>query len=460
MAILELLREQFLTEPLASQPSIVVAYSGGVDSHVLLHALSKLEQDPNYNFTLSAIHIHHGLSANADQWQIHCREVCAQLQVPFQTANLGIIKLPQNSLEAQARTGRYQKLTELAPANSQVVVAQHQEDQLETFLLQLKRGAGPKGLSAMNQAWSLSCALQPQKIVGFCRPLLDISQQYILDYAQQNQLVWCEDESNQNINFERNFLRQDVLPILLQRWPEITKSVVRSAALCAEQQLLLNEVCADKLASLVASVNSLHLPKLQQLSLPWLHQLIRYWLSQLAIQSPSLAVLSQLKPQVFDASDDATPILQWQGWQFRRFDQQLFVIKTPARKAIFNRVWQGESSIELPNDLALLTFTHVAENPNEDKLVLKVDHQLGPVFVRVGGYSTRFKPLNSRHSKPIKQWFKQWKIAPWLRESAVLIIQNERVLGVWVSGHWRHGQINETQSNTDNWLLKIVENSA
>jgi tRNA(Ile)-lysidine synthase len=456
MSILNTLKQQLSVEPLLSAEHIVVAYSGGVDSHVLLHTLHNLSQKAELNFQLSAIHIHHGLSQHADQWQQHCKQTCSQLDIDFQTANVSVKVQPRQSLEAIAREARYNKLIELAPANSQVVLGQHQDDQLETFLLQLKRGAGPKGLSAMNRAWTLQSPSQPEKQVGFYRPLLDTTQQTILDYANQHNLKWCEDESNQNTDFERNFLRHDVLPVLQHRWPEIARSVARSAALCAEQQGLLDEICHEKLKPLKASVNSLHLPALKQLSQSWLHQLVRYWLSELGIQSPSSAVLNQLKPEVLDAAEGATPILQWQGWQFRRFDHQLFVIKADLKKVTFSKVWQREESVKLPHDMGELTFVKASNVQVANTSVLTVNANLGPIILRSGGYSVRFKPIGSQYSKPIKQWFKQWKVAPWLRGSVLLIIQNEQVLGLFIEGCWHIAQVDDAESkNASLWLISV-----
>jgi tRNA(Ile)-lysidine synthase len=437
MLVLSALKQQLSCEPLSSAGHVVVAYSGGVDSHVLLHAIHNLKQQGHFNFCLSAIHIHHGLSQHADHWQTHCQHVCATLDIEFQTANVNVQSGPRQSLEAQAREARYNKLVELAPANSQVLLGQHQDDQLETFLLQLKRGAGPKGLSAMNRAWASDYPSQPDKQVGFYRPLLDIRQQAILDYAQQHNLKWCEDESNQNTYFERNFLRHDVLPILQNRWPEISRSVARSAALCAEQQGLLDEICDNKLKSIQASANSLHLSALQLLSQSWLHQLVRYWLSELGIQSPSLAVLNQLKPEVLDATEDATPILQWNGWQFRRFNQMLFVI---AVKPLINKqvlTWNGGSQIDLPSDMGTFYFRPCSE-PNANSLVL--DPKAGDINIQFGGYSQRFTPKGAAHSKPLKQWFKQWQIPPWVRNQIVLLKQNEQLLGILMHSKWLPSQ--------------------
>jgi tRNA(Ile)-lysidine synthase len=484
MLVMDTLRKQLSCEPLLSATHIIVAYSGGVDSHVLLHALHLARQQANLDFQLSAIHIHHGLSQHADQWQAHCQQVCTRLDITFQTANVSVAALPRQSLEAQAREARYNKLVELAPVNCQVLLAQHQDDQLETFLLQLKRGAGPKGLSAMNREWVINSRLQPDKQVGFYRPLLDTTQQAILDYAQQHNLKWCEDESNQNTDFERNFLRHDVLPILQHRWPEISRSVARSAALCAEQQGLLDEICDNKLKSIQASANSLFLTELKPLSSSWLHQLVRYWLSELGIQSPSLTVLNQLRPEVLDAIEDATPILQWNGWQFRRFDQQLFVIRASLQKATLNKIWQGENTISLPNNMGDLTFTQAAslqaDNPQvnssqvnspqvnspqvnspqvDDMSQLTVNPNLGPITFRFGGYTARFKPAGSSHSKPIKQWFKQWKVAPWLRDSVLLVIQNEQVLAVLLDGSWQRAKALDSNLKYDSIVHVRVEGS-
>ena len=437
MLVLNALKQYLSCEPLLSATHIVVAYSGGVDSHVLLHAIHNIKQQGHFNFCLSAIHIHHGLSRHADQWQTHCQQVCADLDIECQTANVNVQSGPRQSLEAQAREARYNKLVELAPASSQVLLGQHQDDQLETFLLQLKRGAGPKGLSAMNRTWISNHPSQPDKQVGFNRPLLDIRQQSILDYAQQHKLLWCEDESNQNTDFERNFLRHNVLPILQSRWPEIAASVSRSAALCGEQQGLLDEVCEKKLKQIQASTNSLHLPALQLLSQSWLHQLVRYWLSELGIKSPSLAVLNQLKPEVLDAAEDATPILQWNGWQFRRFNQMLFVISVKPLIKQQVLTWNGGLQIDLPSDMGTLYFRPCSEL-NANSLVL--DSKAGVISIQFGGYSQRFTPKGAAHSKPLKQWFKQWQIAPWVRNQIVLLKQNEQLLGILIHSKWLPSQ--------------------
>ncbi|MEP1383450.1 MAG: tRNA lysidine(34) synthetase TilS [Paraglaciecola sp.] len=435
MSLLNALNIHLSASPLGEAHDIVVAYSGGVDSHVLLHALSELKQSQEYVFNLHAIHIHHGLSQNADIWQTHCQLVCSDLNVAFQTANVAVEAQARQSLEAQARDARYQKLVELAPADSYILLGQHQDDQLETFLLQLKRGAGPKGLSAMNQQWSVATAKGTEsKTVNFYRPLLEVSQQSILEYAQQQKLKWVEDESNQNAQFDRNFLRLDVLPILQSRWPELASSVSRSAQLCAQQQEMLDEICAEKLVHIQTDKNCLDLNELLKLNEKWLHQVVRYWLSQQGVSSPSLAVLQQLLPQVLLATEDATPILQWQSWQFRRFNQQLYVIPEPVDLPAFETVWQGESTMNLPGGLGALCFSQSNNQLDSSQAYLTINPNLGPLTVRLGGYSSKFKPKGSQYSKPIKQWFKLWKVPPWIRDNTLIIIQNQDVIGLVSEG--------------------------
>ena len=170
MNLVNTLYEQLKPYLLKVDAQLVVAYSGGVDSHVLLHVLAQLRVQ--HSFRLSAIHIHHGLSDNGDHWLAHCEAICEQLSLPLQSAKLGLQKQPGQSLEAQAREARYAKLQGLAPDNSLVLLGQHQDDQLETVLLQLKRGAGPKGLAAMTRQWQVHTdrANQESKTVAYFRP--------------------------------------------------------------------------------------------------------------------------------------------------------------------------------------------------------------------------------------------------------------------------------------------------
>ncbi|MGL4601477.1 MAG: tRNA lysidine(34) synthetase TilS, partial [Plesiomonas sp.] len=244
-------------ECLGQDTRILVAYSGGVDSTVLLHVMVRLRA-LNPSLTLRAIHVHHGLSQNADMWADHCTQICAQWNVPLDIARVQV-KKTQTSLEASARDARYQAISSLLVSGESLVTAQHLDDQMETVLLALKRGSGPAGLAAMTDRMPFTRGQQ-------LRPLLKVTRAEIEAYAQHNQLRWIEDESNADPRFDRNFLRLRVLPTLTQRWPHIGDAIARSAALCGEQEALLDELLLESLQALLDDEESIEIDGLKAMS--------------------------------------------------------------------------------------------------------------------------------------------------------------------------------------------------
>jgi len=444
MSITDRLRIALLPRLVDAEHSLVVAYSGGLDSHVLLHALVELKAQKQFANPLTAIHVHHGLSPHADDWLVHCQTSCEALNVPLQWAKVQIKAKPRHSLEAQAREARYQALLTLAPANSLVLLAQHQDDQLESVLLQLKRGSGPKGLAGMAEHSSQQLA---GKIVNFLRPLLDVTRQHIHDYAQQHGLRWVEDESNHNHQFERNFLRHEVIPVLTKKWPSLGQTVRRSASLCAEQQTLLEQVSAEKLEAVRASHHTLHIDALKKLSAEWVQQVVRYWLAELGISSPAHSVLTRLYAELINARVDANPIIQWQGWQFRRFDKQLYVIPLVEDVLPHTLLWQGQKELVLPATLGTLVFKPPLSDEQHNVPVFQPD--LGPLRLHFGQFSQRFKPYNAQHSKPLKQWYKAWEIPPWQRDKITVVSQNAEPLALLIEGAWVLAQPKTMPSNSN-----------
>ena len=230
-----------LERALASQPAVLLAYSGGLDSSVLLHQLVLL-RNQRPELQLRAVHIHHGLNPLADSWVAHCEQQCAQWQVPLEVVRVQI-DARAGGIEAAARTARYDAFSQLLLPDEALLTAQHLDDQSETVLLALKRGSGPAGLAAMPQQHWLG---QHRHL----RPLLAVSRSQLEAWAQHHQLSWIEDDSNQDPRYDRNFLRLKVLPLLNDRWPHFASAVARSAALCGEQEQLLDELLAEELAAL------------------------------------------------------------------------------------------------------------------------------------------------------------------------------------------------------------------
>ncbi len=287
---------------LTDRRSVVVGYSGGVDSHVLLHLLSQIK-----DIQVKAVYINHGLHPDAASWGQHCATVCADLNIPFDSVSIEILKKPRYSLEALAREQRYLALAKLIDTKTALVTAQHENDQAETVLLQLMRGAGVKGLSGMPAIKDFSSGLH-------LRPLLNSSRDEIEAYAKAHQLSWIEDSSNQQLDFDRNFLRHKILPELISRRKGVLANIVRTASHMNEAVDLLDEYAAlDFEAVKTDDKNHILIAPLKAFSDARQSQVIRYWLAHHSkpIHLPSLAVLNQIKQQLVVAHYHPEASVAW-----------------------------------------------------------------------------------------------------------------------------------------------------
>jgi tRNA(Ile)-lysidine synthase len=442
MNLAEHLRTVIKPHLLEPSRTISLAYSAGVDSHVLLNLLIDLIPEyPQHRF--QAIHVNHGLSINADKWQQHCRQFCETHLIDFIGVKVSIDRQTGQSLEALAREARYAALLENTPNDGVILLAQHQDDQLETLLLQLKRGAGPKGLSSM------ALCSDSQRGIKLIRPLLDVSQQQIMDYAGINKLCWQEDESNQNLAFERNFLRHQIIPKLTEQWPKFAQSVGRTARLCAEQQQLLDEVCGEKLEALRDQDNTLDVAGLLSYSQPWIFQIVRLWLSEQFITMPSQAILQQL-PNLLLAQEDANPAIEWLDWQLRRYQNRLCALPSLPPIEVTNYRLDANKILTLPQSLGEILLTLEQKRHTENLS----NETAGLIFeVKFGGYSVKFKPQGANHSKPLKQWFKQWKIPPWQRERVVQIYDQDSLIAVLVNEQFILAHVAEKQDHSQQLSL-------
>jgi tRNA(Ile)-lysidine synthase len=387
--------------------SMTVALSGGIDSVVLLHLLHQLQK--TQNFTLKASHVHHGLSKNADKWVKFCEKLCTKLSIPL---DVNYVNLPQKKslgIEGEARQLRYEKL--LKSQTDLVVLAHHEDDQAETFLLQLIRGAGVKGLSSMahfdatRRLW---------------RPLLNASRIDIESYAKKYKLKWIEDESNQNIDFDRNFIRSKVLPILKNRFSHIINVISRSSSHLAEAQHLLDDLAKLDLKNLLKSDNYKHKLKvkaLDKLSNPRAKNVLRYWLEINNQLMPSKDLLDELLRQVLTAKKDADLKIELtKDFEIRRYQDEIYIIqKNKNIEKNYEIIWAGESEIILPNGQKLI-FKKVKGRGINLKFL---NHQKLKIRNRQGGES--FKPDPKRPTKKIKQLLQESDLPPWERENLPLI---------------------------------------
>ncbi|MFJ7143691.1 tRNA lysidine(34) synthetase TilS [Pseudomonas protegens] len=255
-----------------------IAFSGGLDSTVLLHLLVDLAQQHRLP-RLTAVHVHHGLQTAADAWPAHCRAVCDALGVPLQVIHVQV--QAGASLEGAAREARYGAFERLNAANELLLTAQHRDDQAETLLFRLLRGAGVRGLSAMPE-------IRPLGAGHLMRPLLGVSRAELERYATEHCLRWVQDPSNADHQYSRNYLRHQVMPSLIARWPQAATSMSRSAAHLREAQGLLDELAMMDLATAEGESDfpwldlpSLALAPLQQLSPARQRNALSHWLSKL-----------------------------------------------------------------------------------------------------------------------------------------------------------------------------------
>lgn len=416
---------------------LIIAYSGGIDSQVLLHALVQLKQKKLISNKITVCHVNHGLSDNAQSWQKLAEQECSKLSVKLVVKCVNVQGKAQHSLEALARDARYSALKSLRDEKSIVLTGHHSDDQSETFLLALKRGAGLKGLSAMSEQTTLGQHL-------LVRPLLSVSRQEIEGYAKTHQLTWVEDESNLDTCFDRNFIRQKIMPLLRERWPSINNTINRSASHCLSGQALLDELGAQDLILCKASDMSLHVDVLMALSPARFNNLIRFFMTQQNYLMPSTEQLSQVRQQLL-AEEDKNPQIKVAQHVFRRYKNTLFL--TPEFTDISDwhqqvDLFKGSllvenAVLELPDNLGELDFTtNAVSNPS---LSTKLPHISLPeygqrVSVRFRHENPKCLPHFRQHSRTVKKVLQELNIAPWQRKRiAFLYYDNELVAAI---GHF------------------------
>ena len=396
--------------------SMTVALSGGIDSVVLLHLLHQLQK--KHRFILNAMHVHHGLSQNADKWVKFCEKLCMKLSLPLDVEYIQLPHKKSLGIEGEARLLRYEKL--LKTKTDLIVLAHHEDDQAETFLLQLIRGAGVKGLSSMAH-FDVTKKLW--------RPLLNQSKYDIESYAKQHKLKWIEDESNQNIDFDRNFIRSKVLPILKNRFNHIIKVISRSSSHLSEAQNLLDDLAKLDLKKRLKSVNYKHklqVKPLNKLSHSRAKNVLRYWLEINDQLMPSKDLLDELLRQVLTAKKDAELKIELsKTFEIRRYKDEIYLVqKNQKTHKNYEIVWQGESEILLPNGTKLKFKKVKGKGISLEKIK---DKNL-IISNRKGGES--FKPDLKRPTKKIKQMLQESDLPPWERENLPLIFVDDELASV------------------------------
>lgn len=401
-----------------------LAYSGGLDSHVLLHACAALHAQSPQSFHFYAIHIHHGLQTSADAWVEHAEQVCAALSIPLKLINLNLKPKAGESIEAVARQARYQAFSECLAADDLLLTAHHQDDQAETFLFNALRGSGATGLAAMPAVRALGLG-------KLGRPLLAFSRAQLTAYAALYHLQHVDDPTNEQMQFDRNYLRHEIFPRLRTRWPAVAQTLSRAAQWQAEQQQIVERLLARQLPQCAGSqAHTLSVAALMAQDELMQKALVRHWLQHLGFGLPSAKKLQHVLTDVLAAQADASPCVAWAGCQLRRYRDDVYALKpfrTHDNKQVM--VWA-----DLEQDLYLPTVNIcLSQQRLTARFKQAVADSKQPVTVRFRQGGERVQGIQG-HSLELKTLFQEAGVPPWQRERIPLIYLGDElqlVFGVY-----------------------------
>jgi tRNA(Ile)-lysidine synthase len=414
-----------LNAELPGASAFAVALSGGADSAALLCAVAELAKGAQ-PLSLRALHIDHGLQAAAAQFREACEAQCRKLGVTLSIISVTVDTACGESIEAAARDARYLALQSALEPNECLLTAHHREDQAQTLLLQALRGSGLKGLAAMPKLRALGLSWH-------LRPLLDVAQQELLEYGARCQNLASSDPMNQDLRFDRSYLRQKVWPTLIERWPGAAAALSRTARHLAEAQVLL-DLCAASDLSRLRDGEQLSVPVLRALPALMRINAVRLWLTEAGVEAPSTARLSEALRQVFDADEDQLPAIHFGNFALRRYRQRLFLTEAHPPRLEISQRWDMllGATIDLPN-LGSLTWAAQPGGLDPNRLPRSLT-----VRARVGGESLR--PAAAAKTKTVQHLCQSLGVLPWMRDAMPLVFAEDALVAVadlWADARWR-----------------------
>ncbi|HET9694288.1 MAG TPA: tRNA lysidine(34) synthetase TilS [Steroidobacteraceae bacterium] len=390
-------------------PALCVALSGGLDSTVLLVALAELAQARAQPWAMRALHVDHGLHADAAHWSLASHDLARSVGVPFEQVQVDASAAPGQSPEAAARDARYAAFRQRLDPGEVLLTAHHADDQLETVLLQWLRGGGLRAVAGMpplapfgGHAWH-------------ARPLLPFERVELERFARERGLAWVEDPSNADLRFDRNFLRRQVLPVLRRRWPAAARTVGRVAEYARDALALEAEVARGDLQALRRGL-ALDLARLRELPDARQRAVLRAWLTALDLPLPAAETLAALRRDVCVAADDRNPRTVWPGAHVHRYrgylhaaaDRLSLPVEGEWHTTQSRRYdWSAQSSLELQtaNGLGL----------SRARLPARVR-----IACRAGG--EQFRPAGAAHRRPLRKWLQEHAVLPWRRMDLPLLL--------------------------------------
>jgi len=405
---------------------LFVAFSGGLDSTVLLHLIARANRALAVPHKVTALHINHQLSEYADNWEDHCRKIAEDVGVEF-LSSIVEVKTDGKGIEAAARDARYRVFEQYVKRDDVLLVAHHANGQAETFMLRLMCGAGVLGLAAMREERNLSDSLDSGIL---WRPLLDFSREDLEAYAKEHDLSWVEDDSNTSMNFDRNFLRHEPIPALLSRWPQALKQFSTASSHLSEAQYLLNDLAAIDLQSLGQRDerygHSIDYRACAALGQSRIKNLLRYWCEQKSFSSPSSDQLLQIEVQFFSTSAQlSSAVVSWGNCECRQFSGRFYIMPSlkkftaPDTDVPFS---EGDDVISASLGLAGQLTVNISLLPED------VSMQDLSIRWRKGG--ERCTPIGRAHSQTVKKLLQEYQLETWLRDRVPLVYYKDDLIAV------------------------------
>ncbi|MGH8216713.1 MAG: tRNA lysidine(34) synthetase TilS [Rhodanobacteraceae bacterium] len=403
-------------------PALAVAFSGGVDSTALLHALSRVPEARECG--LRALHVDHGLHPDSADWAAHCARFCETLGVPFVSLRCAVDSASGEGIEAAARRARYEAFAQSLQEGEWLALAQHRDDQIETVLLKLLRGAGPEGLGGMRPTRPLGPGV-------LWRPLLETSRDELSNYLIANELEGLNDPANRDPRFARNLLRHEILPAITRHWPHAGAAILHSARLCRAASEYLARGAEGAFAQLRRDDRTMDADAWRALPEALRAPVLDRWLRQQSLPAPADGQRRELERQVGAAAEDAVPCVSWHGAEVRVWDGRLHASPPlPPLPGDWHSEWDG-GILLLPEGCGTLVaeaadYAEPSSTPVFDP----------PLEVRLRRGGERIKPDGDPHTRELRALFQQARIPPWFRSRCPLIYNGDDLIAVgdwWIS---------------------------
>jgi tRNA(Ile)-lysidine synthase len=419
-------------------PRVTVAFSGGLDSTVLLAALCRL----GLPVPVRAAHVDHGLHEQSAEWTAHCARIAAAHGVELATVRVGVDRAAGLGLEGAAREARYGALAELLTPDEWLLTAHHADDQLETVLLRLLRGTGVRGLRGI-------IPFAPFAAGALGRPLLDFTRAQLRAQALEWNLRWIEDPSNEEPRHDRNYLRLRVLPALLARWPGAARRATRLAEQMGEAERLLDAVATEDARALAAPW---HVPRTALAALEPARQrnLLRHLLRDISAGTPSARKLEELRTALLEAHPASHALVRWPGGEGRVFRDALYLgVPLPpgsppeyAARVNFATGWEG------PEGRVEWVAAHDGHGVPESWLAAGLTLRF-----REGG--ERFQPRGRQHHHSLKDLFQERGVVPWMRDRVPLLYRDATLVAI--GDLWVGADVDLAAADEPRWRVRWTQ---